>query len=150
MNNDVLRRLRFILDFGYDQMIETFLLGGTEVSRKQVSSWLKKDDAPDFLKLGDRELAAFLNGLIIKKRGAKDGITPRPESRLNNNIVLRKLMIAFSLRSDDVVTVLALADFNMSKSEVGAFFRKPEHRNFRKCVDQVLRNFLHGLQVKLK
>lgn len=150
MNNDVLRRLRFILDFGDDQMIETFLLGGTEVSRKQVSSWLKKDDAPDFLKLGDRELAAFLNGLIIKKRGAKDGITPRPESRLNNNIVLRKLMIAFSLRSDDVVTVLALADFNMSKSEVGAFFRKPEHRNFRKCVDQVLRNFLHGLQVKLK
>ena len=127
-----------------------FLLGGTEVSRKQVSSWLKKDDAPDFLKLEDRELAAFLNGLIIKKRGAKDGITPRPESRLNNNIVLRKLMIAFSLRSDDVVTVLALADFNMSKSEVGAFFRKPEHRNFRKCMDQVLRNFLHGLQVKLK
>ncbi len=150
MNNDVLRRLRFILDFGDDQMIETFLLGGTEVSRKQVSSWLKKDDAPDFLKLEDRELAAFLNGLIIKKRGAKDGITPRPESRLNNNIVLRKLMIAFSLRSDDVVTVLALADFNMSKSEVGAFFRKPEHRNFRKCMDQVLRNFLHGLQVKLK
>lgn len=150
MNNDVLRRLRFILDFGDDQMIDTFLLGGTEVSRKQVSSWLKKDDAPDFLKLEDRELAAFLNGLIIKKRGAKDGITPRPESRLNNNIVLRKLMIAFSLRSDDVVTVLALADFNMSKSEVGAFFRKPEHRNFRKCVDQVLRNFLHGLQVKLK
>lgn len=150
MNNDVLRRLRFILDFGDDQMIETFLLGGTEISRKQVSSWLKKDDAPDFLKLEDRELAAFLNGLIIKKRGAKDGITPRPESRLNNNIVLRKLMIAFSLRSDDVVTVLALADFNMSKSEVGAFFRKPEHRNFRKCMDQVLRNFLHGLQVKLK
>ncbi|MBG59821.1 MAG: hypothetical protein CMJ16_05120 [Peredibacter sp.] len=150
MNNDVLRRLRFILDFGDDQMIDTFLLGGTEVSRKQVSSWLKKDDAPDFLKLEDRELAAFLNGLIIKKRGAKDGITPRPESRLNNNIVLRKLMIAFSLRSDDVVTVLALADFNMSKSEVGAFFRKPEHRNFRKCMDQVLRNFLHGLQVKLK
>ncbi len=150
MNNDVLRRLRFILDFGDDQMIETFLLGGTEVSRKQVSSWLKKDDAPDFLKLEDRELAAFLNGLIIKKRGAKDGITPRTESRLNNNIVLRKLMIAFSLRSDDVVTVLALADFNMSKSEVGAFFRKPEHRNFRKCMDQVLRNFLHGLQVKLK
>ena len=150
MNNDVLRRLRFILDFGDDQMIETFLLGGTEISRKQVSSWLKKDDAPDFLKLEDRKLAAFLNGLIIKKRGAKDGITPRPESRLNNNIVLRKLMIAFSLRSDDVVTVLALADFNMSKSEVGAFFRKPEHRNFRKCMDQVLRNFLHGLQVKLK
>ena len=150
MNNDVLRRLRFILDFGDDQMIDTFLLGGTEVSRKQVSSWLKKDDAPDFLKLEDRELAAFLNGLIIKKRGAKDGITPRPESRLNNNIVLRKLMIAFSLRSDDVVTVLALADFNMSKSEVGDFFRKPEHRNFRKCMDQVLRNFLHGLQVKLK
>ena len=88
MNNDVLRRLRFILDFGDDQMIDTFLLGGTEVSRKQVSSWLKKDDAPDFLKLEDRELAAFLNGLIIKKRGAKDGITPRPESRLNNNIVL--------------------------------------------------------------
>ncbi|MBC76103.1 MAG: hypothetical protein CME64_08810 [Halobacteriovoraceae bacterium] len=150
MNNDVLRRLRYILNFADDEMIETFLLGGTEVSRSQVSSWLKKDDAPDFLKLEDRELAAFLNGLIIKKRGAKEGNTPEPESRLNNNIVLRKLMIAFSLRSDDVVTVLQLADFKMSKSEVGAFFRKPGHRNFRKCMDQVLRNFLHGLQVKLK
>lgn len=148
MKNDVLRKLRFILNLSDDQTIEVFSNGGLKVDRTQISDWLKKDDAPDFKLIKDKELAVFLNGVIIAKRGAQDGKAPVPESRLTNNIILRKLMIAFSLKSDDVVELLELADFRLSKSEVSAFFRKPEHRNYRKCLDQVLRKFLHGLQIK--
>jgi uncharacterized protein YehS (DUF1456 family) len=150
MNNDVLRKLRYMLDLGDDQMIKIFALGGLEIKRSQVSDWLKKDDAAGFQEISDQELASFLNGLIITKRGAQDGKTPEAETRLTNNIILRKLMIAFSLKSDDVLELLELADFMMSKGEVSAFFRKPDHRNYRKCLDQVLRYFLHGLQIKLQ
>jgi uncharacterized protein YehS (DUF1456 family) len=145
MNNDVLRRLRYILDLGDDKSIETFALGGVKVSRSQVSNWLKKDDDPDFEKCNDKTLAAFLNGVIILKRGAREGETPKPETRLNNNIILRKLMIAFSLKSDDVMKLLEDAGFEVGKSELSAFFRKPGHRNYRPCKDQFLRNFLAGL-----
>jgi len=150
MKNDVLRKLRFILNLSDEQMIEIFGLGGLEVNRVEVSDWLKKDDAPDFKEIRDKELASFLNGVTISKRGPQDGKVPVTESRLTNNIILRKLLIAFSLKSDDVVELLSLADFKMSKNEVSAFFRKPEHRNYRKCLDQVLRNFLHGLQIKTR
>jgi uncharacterized protein YehS (DUF1456 family) len=150
INNDVLRRLRYILDLSDDKMMKTFALGGLEANRSEISAWLKKDDDADFQKCNDVTLASFLNGLIVAKRGAKDGEVPVPETRLTNNIILRKLMIASELRTDDALKVLELGGANASKGELSAFFRKPEHRNFRECKDQVLRKFLSGLQVKLR
>jgi len=54
------------------------------------------------------------------------------------------------LRDDDIVDILKLVDFNISKSELGAFFRKEDHPNYRECGDQVLRNFLNGLVIHLR
>lgn len=150
INNDVLRRLRYILELSDDNTIKTFSLGGLEVTRSDISQWLKKDDDEGFQKCNDKTLAAFLNGVIVSKRGARDGEAPKAESRLTNNIILRKLMIAFSLKTDDVLSILETADFKLSKSELSAFFRKTDHRNYRDCKDQVLRNFLQGLQLRLR
>jgi len=150
INNDVLRRLRYLLNLSDDMTIKTFALGGLDVSRSEISQWLKKDDDKDFKKCSDRNLAIFLNGVIIQKRGARDDGPPKPESRLSNNIILRKLMIAFSLKTDNILEILELAKFSLSKNELSAFFRKPDHRNYRDCQDQVLRNFMQGLQVKFK
>ena len=147
-NNDVLRRVRYIFDFGDDKMGAVFKEGGRTVTREQVSAWLKKDDAPDFQPLDDRGLAEFLNGLINDRRGKREGAQPPPETRLNNNIVLRKLRIALNLQAEDMLAILALADFRLSKHELSAFFRKPGHKNFRECNDQVLRKFLQGLQIQ--
>ncbi len=146
-NNDILRRIRYILDFEDSQMKAVFGLGGWDVSREQVCNWLKKDEDPDFLECTDIQTAIFLNGLIIEKRGAKEGGAPEPETGINNNIVFRKLRIALDLKAEDILGFLAKADMRISKHELSAFFRKPDNRHFRVCKDQVLRKFLKGVQM---
>lgn len=148
--NDILRRVRYILDLDDSKMMSIFELGGTEVTRAQVSAWLKKDDDPEQELIADVMLASFLNGLIVEKRGRKDGAQASPEQRLTNNMVFMKLKIAFNLKAEDTLAMLALSEFKISKHELSAFFRKPEHKHFRKCQDQVLRNFLKGLQLKYR
>jgi len=148
--NDVLRRIRYTFDFDDATMIKMFALADLEVTRTQVSDWLKKEEDPDFQKCSDRELAIFLNGLINDKRGKKDGPQAEPESRLSNNIIFRKLKIALNLQADEVQTLVNQGDFNISKHELSAFFRKPANRHYRECKDQVLRNFLKGVQLKYR
>lgn len=149
-HNDTLRRIRFAFDFNDKTMMAIFTEGGLAATRAQISDWLKKDDQESFVKIRDVEMAAFLNGLIIKKRGKKDGVQPKNETRLNNNIVFRKLRIALNLKDVDIIEILDLAEFRMSTHELSAFFRKPEHKNYRDCQDQILRNFLHGVQLQYK
>jgi len=149
-NNDVLRRVRYTFNFDDSKMITLFGLAGLEVTRAQISDWLKKDDDPDYRKCSDQNLAIFLNGLIIEKRGKKDGPQPEPETQLSNNIVFRKLRIALSLQADDVLEFVNQDDFRISKHELSAFFRKPGHKHYRECKDQVLRNFLKGIQLKYR
>ena len=146
--NDVMRRIRFIFDLSDTQMIELFAHTGNTVTRAQISNWLKKDEDPDYVDCSDTELALFLNGLIIEKRGPKDGPQPEPESKLTNNIIFIKLKIALNLKAEDVLNILNHVDFWLSKHELSAFFRKPGHKHFRECKDQILRNFLNGLQVE--
>ena len=64
---------------------------------------------------------------------------------LTNNDILKKLRVALKMRDDDIVEVLALVDFKISKSELGAFFRNEDHPKYMVCQDQILRNFLNGL-----
>jgi uncharacterized protein YehS (DUF1456 family) len=149
-NNDILRRIRFIFDFGDSQMMALFASAGFSASREQVSDWLKSDDKPDFKELRDQHLAYFLNGLINKKRGKREGDQPDAEKVLNNNIILRKLKIALDFKDEQILEVMELAGFPLSKHELSAFFRKPGHNNYRECQTQVLRNFLKGLQFKLR
>jgi uncharacterized protein YehS (DUF1456 family) len=147
-NNDILRRLRYTFQLTDTNVIELFAAGGIETNRETISNWLKKDDDPDFVSLYDIDLAAFLNGFITQKRGKKDGDIAKPEKSLNNNIILRKLKIALNLKDEDILDLLNLADFKFSRHELSALFRKPEQEQFRACKDQVLRNFLMGLQLK--
>ncbi len=147
-NNDVLRRVRYIFDFSDKKMIAIFGEAGHTVTREQVSDWLKKDEDTEFQKCSDTQLAIFLNGFISDRRGKKEGANPWPERKLNNNIIFRKLKIALDMKAEDVLKVLDLAGMKISNHELSAFFRKEGHKHYRKCQDQVLRNFLSGLQLK--
>lgn len=149
-NNDVLRQLRFVFDFKDHAMVKLFALGGLEVTREAISSWLKKEDNADFVELEDPALASFLNGLIVEKRGKKEGTEPEIEQRLNNNIILKKLKIALDMKAEDVIETLARANLRIGKSELSAFFRKPKHKHYRACKDQILRNFIHGIQMQYR
>ena len=149
-NNDILRRLRYTFDFNDSKMIAVFGMADHQVTREQISDWLKKDDDPAYQVCNDTLLAIFLNGLINDKRGKKEGLQPEPEKRLTNNIIFMKLKIALNLKAEDVLEVLGLVDFRISKHELSAFFRKPGHKHYRNCQDQILRNFLNGLQIKYR
>ncbi|WP_294820484.1 DUF1456 family protein [uncultured Flavobacterium sp.] len=69
---------------------------------------------------------------------------------MNNNDIFKKLRVALQLRDDQIVEILQLVDFRISKAELGAFFRNADHPNYMECGDQVLRNFLNGLVVHLR
>lgn len=149
-NNDIIRSLRYTFDFSDATMIEIFALGDLAVNRAEVSDWLKKEDNPEFKPINDFKLAVFLNGLINYKRGKKEGVQAVPEKELTNNMILRKIKIALNLRDDDMLEILDKAGRRISKHELSAFFRNPTQSQYRPCLDQVLRNFLQGLQIKFR
>ena len=149
-NNDILRRIRYTFELNDSKMIKIFALADHEVSREEISDWLKKDDDPAFVALSDILLSTFLNGFINLRRGKREGEQPQAEKRLNNNIILRKLKIALDLKNEDVIDMLKLSEFELSKHELSALFRKPGHKHYRECKDQILRNFLKGMQIKYR
>lgn len=147
-NNDVLRKLRYTFNFNDKKMVAIFASAGEEVSREEVSQWLKKDSDSDFVALFDTKLAVFLNGFINEKRGKKPGANPTPEKRLTNNIILTKLKIALNLQAEQIISLLEEVDFRINKPELSAFSRRVDHQHYRECKDQVLRNLLHAIDNK--
>lgn len=143
-NNDILRRLRYALNMDNTGIIRLFTLGGHALSQEDLDLLLKKDEEPGFVECPDVLLSAFLDGLITSRRGAREAATDAAET-LNNNLILRKLRIALELKDADMIRILEAGGMEISKSELSAFFRKPGHRNFVFCRDQLLRKFLSGL-----
>ncbi|WP_439887882.1 DUF1456 family protein [Pseudomonas sp. MBLB4123] len=151
LNNDVLRSLRYSLDLGDAQMADIIRLGGLQVAANQVSAVLKKDDEEGFQACDDELMAHFLDGLVYFKRGKDDSRPPQPfELPVTNNMVLKKLRVAFELKEDDMHAIMQSVDCPVSKPEMSALFRKAGHSNYRPCGDQFLRNFLRGLTLRLR
>lgn len=148
--NDVLRRLRYIFNIPDSEMVSIFSLVDSVVEPAVVASWLKKEDDPAFASCPDVLLATFLNGLIVSRRGKKEGPPPVPETKVNNNIILRKLKIALNYKSEDMLGIYALTNTNISAHELSAFFRKKGNKHRRECKDQFLRRFLQGLTIKYR
>jgi uncharacterized protein YehS (DUF1456 family) len=69
---------------------------------------------------------------------------------MSNNDILKKLRVALQLRNEDIIDIMKLVDFNVTKSELGALFRSEDHPKFMKCGDQFLRNFLNGLVIHMR
>ncbi|WP_296618718.1 DUF1456 family protein [Marivirga sp.] len=149
-NNDILKRIRYIFDYGDEQMIAIFDSADYKVTRSLVTDWLKNDDHDEFKEIYDDQLAIFLNGLINEKRGKKEGEQPKPEKILDNNTILKKLKIALKLKTEDIMEAFKLAGKPISPHEVTAFLRNPKQAQYRPFLDQYLRNFLNGLQIKYR
>ena len=146
VNNDVLRSLRYLLHVGDRGIAEIFHLAGCQVSQDDVVAFLKKEDEAGYLACEDELMAHFLNGLIIHKRG-KDPARPPPaiEFPVTNNVILKKVRVAFALKDSDIIDLIARAGLVVTKAELGAFFRLPSHRNYRECKDQFLRYLFKGI-----
>ena len=151
MNNDVLRSVRYMLDISDNKVVEITRLAGLEISKADVIAFTKKEDEEGYLVCSDEVMAHFLDGLVIFKRGKDDSRPPQPiELPITNNIVLKKLRVAFELKEDDMHAIFTSVDFPISKPEMSALFRQAGHRNFRACGDQLLRNFLKGLTMRVR
>ncbi|MCF6299840.1 MAG: DUF1456 family protein [Proteobacteria bacterium] len=148
--NDIFRRIRYIFDLKDSKMVEIFKLADEDVSQEQVCDWLRKDDDEKFQMIGDKQLASFLDGFISEKRGERDGPPIKYLRKLNNNVVFMKIKIALNLKAEEILKIMQLAEFKISKHELSAFFRKQGHKHYRECKNQILRNFLQGLQLKYR
>ncbi|MGO1431370.1 MAG: DUF1456 family protein [Halomonas sp.] len=149
-NNDIFRRIRYTFDLKDSTIVDIFALAEVSVTQQQATAWLKKDEDDAFVAMKNKEFASFLNGFISFKRGKREGPQPAPEAQLNNNMVFQKLRIALNLQADDILALFELVGLPLSNHELSAFFRKPSHKNYRECKDQILRNFLLGLQFQLR
>ncbi|WP_194206389.1 DUF1456 family protein [Superficieibacter sp. 1612_C1] len=149
VSNDILRSVRYILKNNNNDLVRIFALGEADVTAEQLVPWLRKEEEEGFVRCPDIMLSCFLNGLIYDKRG-RDESAPAlaVERRVNNNVILKKLRIAFALKTDDILAILTEQKFRVSMPEITAMMRAPDHKNFRECGDQMLRYFLRGLTAR--
>lgn len=162
-NNDILIRVRYALDLKNREMVEIFKLGGETVAAEEMpkiltKSLAKDEEVPadyDQIKLNDKKLEAFFNGLITFKRGPmpkKEGQTAPVQEKPDhvNNMVLKKLKVACQLTTEEMLDVLDDGGIAVSKGELGAIMRKPGHRNYKECGDNFTRKFLKGLSIRYR
>ncbi|MEZ8448367.1 DUF1456 family protein [Vibrio splendidus] len=145
-NNEILRRIQHALNLKNAQIIKAIEQADVTVAHDQVINWLKDDNDKSCSTMKDKELAVFLNGFINLKRGKKEGVQPKPEVALTNNMIFMKLRIALNMKAEDVLDILEVVGISLSKYEIGAYFRKTENKNYKVCEDQLLCDFLNGVQ----
>jgi uncharacterized protein YehS (DUF1456 family) len=145
-HNDVLRSIRYLLNVSDAGLADIFRLGHREITRDEIVAFLKKEDEEGYQACSDKAMAHFLNGLVTYKRGKDESRPPQPiELPVTNNTVLKKIRVAFELKDDDLIALLGRVGLEVSKGELSALFRRPDHRNYRECGDQLLRHLLRGL-----
>jgi len=160
-NNDILIRLRYALDLKDVEMQEIFKLGGIEITKEDVQELLKKinhdiEGNEESIICTNEMIDAFLNGFIIYKRGVQEPKPGEPQRQAPsgkshesvNNILMKKLKIALSLTSEDMLEILADAGVIITKGELSAVLRKEGHSNYRVCGDRYARNLLKGLTIR--
>ena len=161
-NNDILIGIRDSLDINRPDMVEIFKCGEIEITEEDVLKMLMKpkDDETDingeYIECDYITLESFLNGLIIFKRGKKEKKEGQPEKtplaitsgKSVNNVMLKKLKIALSFSSEDILELFELADATLTKGELTCFFRKEGHKHYKRCNDKHANNFLKGLAIK--
>ena len=153
ITNDILRSIRYMLDLSDKRVLEIAQLSDPSlaVEKDELLAFMMKEDEPGFVACSDAFLGHFLDGLVVHFRGRDDSKPARPiEKRITNNIVLKKLRVAFELKDVDMHEVFENAGFPVSKPELTAVFRQPGHKHYRACGDQMLRNFLKGLTLRLR
>lgn len=150
-NNDILRRLRYALDISDVKMVEIFAKSEYKTTTEQIKNMLKKEDDEDFFNVNDRIMGLFLDGFVMFKRGDNpNNKDVKKEKKLTNNDILKKIKIALSLRTEDILELMELAQAPISKSELGAVLQKKDHKNYKECGDKYIKKLLEGLTIKTR
>ena len=144
--NLILRYLRQIMNYQDEDFVKMLELMDVKVTFEELTSWFKLEGEEGYVELSDKMLAFFLESLILLKRGKNEGAEERSlELPVTNNLVLKKLRIAFELKDENISTLMAKSGISSSPKEWSPYFRNKKHKHFRKCPDAFLEAFLKGL-----
>lgn len=139
-----------MLDLEDVEIAEILKFADYNPTREEIVNIFEDEDGegPD----SSHELMAyFLDGLIFKRRGKSDKHPPQPvQIPVTNNVVLKKLRVAFKLREEEIMKLLQKTGFKINSPELSALFRREDHKNYRPCGDQIIRYFLKGLTMKYR
>ncbi len=149
-NNEVFQHIRYIFALNSEKISTLFQHAECQQADEVIENYLRKNGEHKFSRLPNNILASFLDGLIIESRGKKEGAQAQLNQEVNNNIIFNKVKIALALKADDIINLLAAAELTLSKHELSAFFRKPEHKHYRPCHDETLTKFFNGLHLKYR
>ncbi len=144
-NNDLLKLISISFDISEEDSIKIFSLGGLEVSKEGLKSFLSEFSDESHVDMKDSDLASFLNGLISFKRGPKGDSIPTAESKLTYNIILKKIKIAMGLHNEDIIAILEAVGIELPEFELSAYLRREGHKNYRPIRAQLLRNFIFAI-----
>jgi len=128
-------------------LLNIFRLADPQVGPEDVRDILKDESEADFVHCSDEGIALFLDGLIIYKRG--DNGKPRIQAEvpeMTNNAIWKKLRIALELKEEDILTLMKKSGMAMTPAELTPYFRKEGQRNFKRCNDKTLTNFIKALE----
>ena len=144
--NQILRAILTPLKLTPQEILSLYQRISFPMSEERLSSLLREEGDRDFKPCSYEELGAFLDGLILFKRG------PSPKKAkesavipLTNNLILKKLRIALELKEPETEIIFSLGEAELSKQELKSLFRKEDHKNFRACSDELLMVFIEGL-----
>ncbi|MAR89638.1 MAG: DUF1456 family protein [Pseudomonadota bacterium] len=143
-NNDILRQLRKLLALNEHRLAELYALAGPAMPADALRNRLRQPNEPGFQPCEDSTLLQLLAAIIIQQRGPGPNPPPAAES-LTNNLILKKLRVAYQLQDADFYAIFAAEGEPLPKQQLKALFRKPGHKNFMPCPDRLLRVFLKGL-----
>ena len=146
--NDILKSIQKIEKLDTTQILKLFSLANFPIDEKRIEGYLKEADDKAYLDCGAEALKHFLDGLIVYKRGTPTDKTSEDTSvKLTNNMILKKLRIAYELKEVDLFAIFHAVDIDITKSELSSLFRNENHKKFRCCPDSILQLFIEGLKI---
>ncbi len=148
INNSILDKLRATLTLSDADVLECFALAGCTLSPELEASLEAQDQEGTQTPLSDALLADFLDGLILVWRGPSPSGSLRPAAavELTNNMILKKLRIALDLYAEEMLELFQLGGKTLSNADLTALFRKPTHKRYKPCDDELLSAFLEGVE----
>ncbi|MCK8060360.1 MULTISPECIES: DUF1456 family protein [unclassified Fusibacter] len=159
-NNELLTKICRAADVDIKSMVTIFAHSDFDFTEEDAAMMLvdfDSDEEQDLYPCDFEMLEAFLNGLIIFKRGPRpdDGkpkktVLSIPSAQTANNAVLKKMKIAFAMTGDDLVEVFENAGVTLTNRELNPYFRAEGHKHYKRCNDQFLNAFFAGLTTKNK
>lgn len=149
-NNSALQKIQYALRLTHEDLERIFKLIGFEITEAQIKGYFMDQKHEDFLPCPPIALSAFLEGLILEKRGVneKSPTPPVPSNTpLNNNDIFKKLRVAMDFHGEDIAVVLDRANATVHPHDLSAYFRKDGHKHYKNCPDAILESFLLGIRL---